>query len=74
MRLIASEGELAAACQMAGNGGSSSSKVKVKPPESYKGTREAKVIANFIYDCENYFKASHVTSEDEKLFVVATFL
>ena len=74
MRLNATEADLVTVRQMVSNSGSSSWNVKVKPPESYRGTREYKVIADFIYDCENYFKASHGTSEDEKLFVVATLL
>ncbi|KAJ4973268.1 hypothetical protein NE237_006442 [Protea cynaroides] len=51
------------------NGGPSQreiSKLRIPEPKPFNGTRDAKVLENFIWQMEQYFKASKMEDEDEK--------
>lgn len=47
---------------------------KPKDPEAFHASREVKVIQNFSYDCEQFFKSVKLTAESDKIFHASTFL
>ncbi|KAJ4955591.1 hypothetical protein NE237_012374 [Protea cynaroides] len=42
------------------------SKLQIPEPKPFNGTRDVKVLENFIWQMEQYFKASKMEDEDEK--------
>eukprot|EP00253_Pinus_taeda_P022531 PITA_22531 len=48
--------------------------VKVKEPESYDGTRSAKVLGNFLWDMEQYLERLNLSKGEEQVKVAAQFL
>ena len=51
-------------------------KLHVKPhePESYNGARDAQILENFIWDCEQFFLAARILNEADRVFHCSTFL
>ena len=49
------------------------SKFKVPEPKSFGGSRNTKVLENFLWDMEQYFKASHI-SENEIVTINGMYL
>lgn len=50
------------------------SRVKPKEPESYEGTRESKVLENYLYDTEQFFVSAKITTDAKKVFHASMFL
>eukprot|EP00253_Pinus_taeda_P003556 PITA_03556 len=48
--------------------------VKVKEPESYDGTRSAKVLGNFLWDMEQYLERLNLSKGEAQVKVAAQFL
>eukprot|EP00253_Pinus_taeda_P030757 PITA_30757 len=48
--------------------------VKVKEPESYDGTRSAKVLGNFLWDIEQYLERLNLSKGEAQVKVAAQFL
>ncbi|KAK3018914.1 hypothetical protein RJ639_005119 [Escallonia herrerae] len=51
-----------------------SSRPRVPEPKSYRGARDAKVLENFLFDIEQYFRAIRVDSEATKVSMAAMYL
>lgn len=49
-------------------------RIKPKEPEAYEGSREAKTLENFLYDCEQFFKSAKLVTDAEQIFHASTFL
>ena len=49
-------------------------RVKVPEPRPYGGARDAKDLANFLFDMEHYFRAVRVESEDGKVAMATMYL
>ena len=48
--------------------------VKVKEPESYDGTRNAKTLGNFLWDMEQYLERLNLSDGETQVKVAAQFL
>ncbi|VVA37693.1 Hypothetical predicted protein [Prunus dulcis] len=48
-------------------------KIKVPEPKAYVGERSAKKLTNFVWDMEQYFKATKV-SNAERVFITSMYL
>ena len=44
-------------------------RAKVSEPKRYEGARDAKELENFLFDMEQYFRAVHTDSEEDKVNV-----
>ena len=49
-------------------------RVKPREPESYNGARDAQVLENFLWDCEQFFLAARILNEADRIFHCSTFL
>ena len=49
-------------------------RVKPREPESYNGVRDAQVLENFLWDCEQFFLAARILNEADRVFHCSTFL
>ena len=49
-------------------------RVKPREPESYNGARDAQILENFIWDCEQFFLAARILNEADRVFHFSTFL
>ncbi|KAA0066690.1 senescence-specific cysteine protease sag39 [Cucumis melo var. makuwa] len=49
-------------------------KVKVPEPKPFCGVRDAKALENFMFDLEQYFKATNTVTEEAKVTVLTRFL
>ena len=61
------------AIQGQASGGVEASKIKVLELKSFSGTRSIKDLENFLWDIEQYFKASHVSGV-EKVTMMCMYL
>ncbi|XP_068657943.1 uncharacterized protein [Aristolochia californica] len=64
-------------CELAlanGGPGHTQAKIKVPEPKSFSGKRDAKVIDIFLWQVEQYFHASKLTDEQDKVSTAAMFL
>ena len=43
------------------------SKIKIPEPKPFCGARDAKALENFIFDLEQYFRATNTTLEESKI-------
>ncbi|TYK27640.1 senescence-specific cysteine protease sag39 [Cucumis melo var. makuwa] len=48
-------------------------RVKVPKPKPFYGVRDAKALENFIFDLEQYFKATNTVTEEAKVTVLTIF-
>ena len=48
-------------------------KVRVPKPKGFGGARNAKELENFLWDMEQFFKATHVPG-DERVFITSMYL
>ncbi|XP_050369689.1 uncharacterized protein LOC126787821 [Argentina anserina] len=55
------------------NEGGITHKVKIPEPKFFNGERSAKVLENFIWDMEHYFKNAHIP-ETEKVSIASMYL
>ena len=51
-----------------------SNKLKFLDPRPFKGNRDAKELENFIFDLEQYFKATPACTDDIKVTVASMYL
>ena len=51
-----------------------SNKLKFLDPRPFKGNRDAKELENFIFDVEQYFKATTTCTDDIKVIVTSMHL
>ena len=51
----------------------SSSKVRIPEPKGFNGNRNAKELENFLWDIEQFFKATHVP-DSEKISITSMYL
>ena len=49
-------------------------KVKLPEPKPFSGARDAKSLENYIFDLEQYFKATDTETEEEKIIVATMHL
>ncbi|KAA0026251.1 uncharacterized protein E5676_scaffold343G00260 [Cucumis melo var. makuwa] len=49
-------------------------KVKVPEPKPFCGARDAKALENFIFDLEQYFKATNTVTEEAKVTLTTMYL
>ncbi|KAA0065649.1 uncharacterized protein E5676_scaffold772G00170 [Cucumis melo var. makuwa] len=49
-------------------------KVKVPEPKRFCGVRDAKALKNFIFDLEQYFKATNTVTEEAKVTLTTMYL
>ena len=49
-------------------------KVKLLEPKPFSGARDAKALENYIFDIEQFFKATHTETEEEKITVATMHL
>ncbi|TYK19785.1 senescence-specific cysteine protease sag39 [Cucumis melo var. makuwa] len=49
-------------------------KVKVPEPKPFCGVRDAKALENFIFDLEQYFKATNTVTEEAKVTLTTMYL
>ncbi|KAA0043569.1 senescence-specific cysteine protease sag39 [Cucumis melo var. makuwa] len=49
-------------------------KVKVPEPKPFYGVRDAKALENFIFDLEQYFKATNTVTEEAKVTLTTMYL
>ncbi|KAA0042380.1 uncharacterized protein E6C27_scaffold795G001000 [Cucumis melo var. makuwa] len=49
-------------------------KVKVPEPKPFCGVRDAKALENFIFDLEQYFKATNTVTEEAKVTLATMYL
>ncbi|KAA0055658.1 senescence-specific cysteine protease sag39 [Cucumis melo var. makuwa] len=49
-------------------------KVKVPEPKPFCGARDAKALENFIFDLEQYFKATNIVTEEAKVTLTTMYL
>ena len=52
---------------------SAPSKVRVLEPKGFRGARNAKELEIFLWDMEQFFKATHVL-EDEMVSIISMYL
>ncbi|KAA0051473.1 gag-asp_proteas domain-containing protein [Cucumis melo var. makuwa] len=64
----------AMANQVLVGGAVSVTKVKVLEPKPFCGVRDAKVLENFTFDLEQYFKATNTVTEEAKVTLVTMYL
>ncbi|KAA0054479.1 senescence-specific cysteine protease sag39 [Cucumis melo var. makuwa] len=50
------------------------SKMKIPKPKPFYGTRNAKALENFIFDLEQYFKATNTVTEEAKMSLATMHL
>ena len=66
--------QLEALQENVGNGlGDNQVRFKILNPKPFNGSRDVKILVNYIYDLEQYFQVTHV-GERDKLTVVTMFL
>ena len=58
----------------AGQTNTGSNKLKFLEPRPFKGNRDAKELENFIFDVEQYFKATPACTDDMKVIVASMYL
>ncbi|XP_022975706.1 uncharacterized protein LOC111475733, partial [Cucurbita maxima] len=58
----------------AGQTNTGSSKLRFPDPRAFKGNRDAKELENFIFDVEQYFKATTACTDDKKVTVASMYL
>ena len=58
----------------AGQTNTGSNKLKFLEPRPFKGNRDAKELENFIFDVEQYFKATPACTDDIKVTVASMYL
>ncbi|KAA0048463.1 uncharacterized protein E5676_scaffold600G00660 [Cucumis melo var. makuwa] len=51
-----------------------SSKFKIPKPKAFNGNRDVKELENFIFDMEQYFKASGTNSKETKVTLASMHL
>ena len=49
-------------------------KVKHPKPKSFPGAQDAKALENYIFDLEQYFKATDIETHEEKITVATMYL
>ncbi|KAA0064190.1 uncharacterized protein E6C27_scaffold548G001290 [Cucumis melo var. makuwa] len=64
----------AMASQAPAGGAISVSKVKVPEPKPFCGVRDAKALENYIFDLEQYFKATNTVTEEAKVTLATMHL
>ncbi|KAA0054179.1 uncharacterized protein E6C27_scaffold131G001100 [Cucumis melo var. makuwa] len=64
----------AMASQAPAGGAISVSKVKVPEPKPFCGVRDAKALENYIFDLEQYFKATNTVTEEAKMTLATMHL
>ncbi|KAA0059143.1 uncharacterized protein E6C27_scaffold430G00550 [Cucumis melo var. makuwa] len=64
----------AMANQAPAGGTISASKVKVPEPKPFCGARDAKALENYIFDLEQYFKATNTVAEEAKVTLATMHL
>ncbi|KAA0034110.1 uncharacterized protein E6C27_scaffold65G001000 [Cucumis melo var. makuwa] len=64
----------AMASQAPAGGAISVSKVKVPEPKPFCGVRDAKTLENYIFDLEQYFKATNTVTEEAKVTLATMHL
>ena len=50
------------------------SKIKISEPKPLCGARDAKALENFIFDIEQYFKATNTNTEEAKVILATMHL
>ncbi|XP_038890158.1 uncharacterized protein LOC120079815 [Benincasa hispida] len=50
------------------------SRIKIPEPKPFCGVREAKALENFIFDLEQYFKATNTVTEESKVTIATMHL
>ena len=58
----------------AGQTNTGSNKLKFPNPRPFKGNQDAKELENFIFDVEQYFKATTASTDDIKVTVASMYL
>ena len=43
-------------------------------PRCYEGAKNAKELENFLFDIQQYFRAVHTDSEEDKVAIVVMYL
>ena len=55
-------------------GGGERTKMKVPEPKAFIGVRDARELENFIFDMEQYFRATKVDTEETKVSTASMYL
>ncbi|KAA0046932.1 senescence-specific cysteine protease sag39 [Cucumis melo var. makuwa] len=74
-RLVELEEQMRAMVNQAPAGGSIPvSRVKIPEPKPFCGARDAKALENYIFDLEQYFRATNTVTEEAKVTLVMMHL